>query len=187
MEIRLSTHNRDTLRDALGEAQRIGMLGAGDLDAVIDRSLGFVRQLPEHTRQVIDLGSGGGDPGLVIAASCPDLSMTMVDRRAKRTDLLVRLVGRMGLSSRIEVVEADVADLARIFPSRVWDAATSRGFGSPAYTAEHAAPLIEHGCLLVSEPPDSTGERWTVAEVRSAGFVLESVRFGVARLMKTYR
>ncbi len=186
MDIHLSAERREMLHDALGEAQRIGMLGPSSLEIVIQRSLGFVRQLPDDTRTVIDLGSGGGDPGLVIVASCLDVTVTLVDRRAKRTDLLARLVGRLGLVQRAEVIEADVADLPSRYPNRRWDAVSSRGFGSPSYTAIHAAPLVHPGgVLLVSEPPDSIGDRWRGTDVESQGFVLESVDVGVARLIRT--
>lgn len=181
----LSAESRQKLHDALGEAQRIGMLGQGSLDDVIDRSLGFVRQIPDGARDVIDVGSGGGDPGLVIAVSCPGLQVTLVDRRAKRTDLLARLVGRLGVADRVEVIEADVAHLPRQCPGRTWDVVTSRGFGSPLYTAEHASPLLRiGGCLLVSEPPESSGDRWQSEAIDGTGLRLETVSLGVARLIK---
>jgi 16S rRNA (guanine527-N7)-methyltransferase len=157
----LSPDNRGQLIDALGEAQRIGMLGDRPLDQVIEHSLGFVAAIPASARTLIDLGSGGGDPGLVIATACPDLSVTLVDRRAKRTDLLVRLVGRLGLRERVEVVEADVEDLPQRFPGRRWDVVTSRGFGPPEYTGRLGVPVLaDDGRLLVSEPPESDGSRW---------------------------
>ena len=88
----LTPDNRSRLTDALGEARRIGMLGPRPVDEVIQHSLGFVAALPRTAREVIDLGSGGGDPGLVIAIARPDLRITLVDRRSKRTDFLVRMV-----------------------------------------------------------------------------------------------
>lgn len=170
---RLTPDNRAVVIHALGEAQRIGMLGDRPLDDVVDHSLGFVEALPAQARTVIDLGSGGGDPGLVIAMARPDIRVTLVDRRAKRTDLLVRLVGRLGLRDRVEVLESDVEDLPNRFPGRHWDAVTSRGFGPPDYTARLGAPLLAPGgCLLVSEPPDSQGSRWVdVPDVDLVGIV----------------
>jgi 16S rRNA (guanine527-N7)-methyltransferase len=155
------------------------------LDSVIDRSLGFVKSIPASTLDVIDVGSGGGDPGLVIAVCCPELSVTLVDRRAKRTDLLSRLVGRLGLADRVEVLEADVALLPRRYPGRHWDVVTSRGFGSPAYTAAHTSVLLRNGGrMLVSEPPASNGDRWRTPDVESLGMFIEAVEYGVARLVK---
>ena len=182
----LSPNNREKLLDALGDAQRIGMLGDRSLDEVIDHSLAFVLALPESVRTVIDLGSGGGDPGLVIAAARPEIMTTLVDRRAKRTDLLIRLIGRLGFQSHVEVLELDVALLPHRFAGRTWDAVTCRGFGSPAYTAQHATPLVASGGLLiVSEPPESDGARWRDPEVEATGLIWQEVQHGVAVLRKS--
>lgn len=182
----LSPENRRKLLDALGDAQRIGMLGDRSLDEVIDHSLAFAVALPENIRTVVDLGSGGGDPGLVIAAARPEIMTTLVDRRAKRTDLLIRLIGRLGFQSHVEVLESDVALLPQRFTERTWDAVTCRGFGSPAYTAQHAAPLLASGGLLiVSEPPESDGARWRDPEVEATGLAWQKVLHGVAVLQKT--
>jgi 16S rRNA (guanine527-N7)-methyltransferase len=110
---------------------------------------------------------------LVIAMACPNLQITLVDRRAKRTDLLVRLVGRLGIRDRVEVLEADVEDLPGRFPGRHWDVVTSRGFGPPDYTARLGSPLlVPGGHMLVSEPPDSNGSRWAgVPDVELQGIV----------------
>ena len=51
----LSPQNREKLLDALGDAQRIGMLGDRSLNEVIDHSLAFVVALPENIRTVVDL------------------------------------------------------------------------------------------------------------------------------------
>lgn len=182
----LTSEQRHQLIDALGESQRIGMLGAESVGDVVERSFGFVRSLPHGTRTVIDLGSGGGDPGLVIAMARAELTVTLVDRRAKRTDVLTRLVGRLGLADRVEVLTMDVARLPHEFPGRLWDVVTSRGFGSPEYTAVHAAALLAPGGhLLVSEPPASTGDRWRSVEVARAGLTLEGVHLGVASLVRS--
>ena len=179
----LSDDNRAELIDALGEAQRIGMLGDRPLEEVIDHSLPYADLIPDDARSVVDLGSGGGDPGLVITMARPDLQVTLVDRRSKRTDLLVRLVGRLGIHDRVEVVEGDVADLPRRFPGRTWDVVTSRGFGPPDYTAEHARPLLaDGGLLLVTEPPHSDGTRWLDPRVRGTGLEFLLVRDGIAVL-----
>jgi 16S rRNA (guanine527-N7)-methyltransferase len=169
----LTPDNRVKLIDALGDAQRIGMLGDRPLDEVVEHSLGFVAALPPQCLTLVDLGSGGGDPGLVIAMACPNLQITLVDRRAKRTDLLVRLVGRLGIRDRVEVLEADVEDLPGRFPGRHWDVVTSRGFGPPDYTARLGSPLlVPGGHMLVSEPPDSNGSRWAgVPDVDLQGIV----------------
>lgn len=174
----------ETLLDALGEAQRIGMLGPGSLDVAIRRAWVFVDRCPVDARSFVDLGTGGGLPGLVVGVGRPDLTGLLVDRRAKRVDLVARLIGRLGLADRLRAWAGDVANLPMIM-DEPWDVATSRGFGSPAYTASLAAPVVRPGgCLLVSEPPESTGERWHTEAVADVGFHLVDVRDGVAKLLR---
>lgn len=181
---RPSDEQRRELIDALGDAQRIGMLGPGSLDDAVVRAWAFVDACPDDARTFIDLGTGGGIPGLVVAVGCPHLHGLLVDRRAKRIDLVTRLIGRLGLRDRITAWAGDVADMALV-DKGPWDVATSRGFGSPSYTAEHAAPLVRPGgWLLVSEPPGSLGERWTGDDVTRHGLHLEDVRDGVAHLRR---
>ena len=59
----------DDLHDALRESQRLGFLGARPIDEVIEHARSFVRGLDAvgSNGSVIDLGAGGGVPGLVIA------------------------------------------------------------------------------------------------------------------------
>ncbi len=107
---------------------------------------------------VVDLGSGGGVPGLVIAAARPDLQLVLVDRRRARTDHLVRLVRRLDLMGRVTVHAADALDLTLPSPA---DAVVARGFGPPAATARAAGRVLRDGGLLVvSEPPGARADRW---------------------------
>lgn len=150
------------LHDALAESQRLGQLGARPIADVIDHSRLFVAALDGIVGRVVDLGAGGGVPGLVIASDRPDLEVVLVDRRRKRTDLLERLVRRLELTDRVSVVAADVDDLVRT--RDVFDAAVARGLGPPLETLERARALTRiGGRIVISEPPD--GNRWDENEL----------------------
>lgn len=152
------------LLDALAHAQGIGLLGSRPIEEVVDHADAFVSALTSVTGTVIDLGSGGGVPGLVIADVRPDLRLELVDRRRKRTDVLERLVHRLGWSDRVVVRPVDAEDLVRAEPSRV-DAVVSRGFGPPDVTTRIAAALVRPGGLVViSDPPGEQGDRWGSVE-----------------------
>ncbi|MGB0113197.1 MAG: RsmG family class I SAM-dependent methyltransferase [Ilumatobacteraceae bacterium] len=108
--------------------------------------------------RIIDLGSGGGVPGLVIAHDLPEAQVVLLDRRSKRTDFLERMVRRLGWTDRVRVIcgeaERAVDDQAHAF-----DAAVARGFGPPSFTLRIGAGLVRSGGrIVISEPPD--GDRW---------------------------
>lgn len=163
------------LHEALGSSQRLGMLGDRPLDGVIDQALQFVEAVAPVAHYdgcpVVDLGSGGGVPGLVVAVALPQVQLTMVDRRARRTDHLHRLVGRLNLADRVRVLCADIAELTDVPGWRHTQvAATARGLGSPATTVTLAAPLLmSGGRLVVSEPPLPSQNRWPESLLRDAG------------------
>jgi 16S rRNA (guanine527-N7)-methyltransferase len=153
------------LAEALASSQRLGMLGRRPVTEVIEHAGGFVRALADVTGTVIDLGTGGGVPGLVIAAARPDLGLVLVDRRATRTDHVQRLVRRLSWTDRVEVRTADTDQLRA--EDRRFDAAVARGFGPPATTLAAAAALVRPGGLVViSEPPPGTTSRWDDLDLR---------------------
>lgn len=71
---------------------------AADVDARhIADSLQLVPLLPEHGA-IADLGSGGGLPGLVIAAALPDREVHLVESDRRKAAFLMDAAGRMGLA-----------------------------------------------------------------------------------------
>jgi 16S rRNA (guanine527-N7)-methyltransferase len=154
---------------ALASSQRLGMLGDRPIPEVIEHARAFVAALAGVHGVVVDLGAGGGVPGLVIAHDRPDLRLVLIDRRTARTDHLRRLVARLRWGDRVEVVAVDAASAAQqIGPA---DAAVARGFGPPLTTLAVAARLVVAGGLLVvSEPPGPDPTRWPTADVTAAGW-----------------
>ncbi|MET0326520.1 MAG: RsmG family class I SAM-dependent methyltransferase [Ilumatobacteraceae bacterium] len=157
------------LVEALVSSQRLGMLGDRPIAEVIQHAGAFVDALASTTGTVVDLGSGGGVPGLVIARARPDLMVVLVDRRATRADHLRRLVLRLDLSERAEVHAVDARRLATTFGRRA-DAVVARGFGPPAETLRCAAPLLaDDGVIVVSEPPNPAADRWPPTTLDEVG------------------
>ena len=159
------------LAAALAESQRLGMLGDRPIADVIEHAGAFVLALAEVTGTVVDLGSGGGVPGLVIARARPDLRVVLVDRRASRTDHLRRLVARLALAVRVDVLTVDATTVAARRAGHA-DAVVARGFAGPASTLRAAAPLVRSGGLIVvSEPPRPEPDRWPDDLVVGLGLV----------------
>ncbi|MFM7746130.1 MAG: RsmG family class I SAM-dependent methyltransferase [Actinomycetota bacterium] len=157
-----------SVRDVLVDAQRIGALGSRPIDDVIAHARAFVEALPPDTRRIIDLGSGAGVPGLVVADALPEATVVLVDRRAKRTDALALAVAGLGWRDRVSVICADVESLVGD-PAHVGshDAVISRGFGPHETTLRLSAGLVRPGgVIVVSEPPEGEPNRWSAELVK---------------------
>jgi len=53
----------------------------------------------EERRRILDIGSGAGLPGIVIAIACPELEVTLVDRSARKHRFLQRAVSTLQLAN----------------------------------------------------------------------------------------
>lgn len=98
------------------ENQRQNLVSAGSLAQVWQRHIVDSAQLlphvPRGTTPWLDLGTGAGFPGMVVAALRPDCAVTMVESRSRRIDWLNRVIAALDLprarvaGSRLEQVES---------------------------------------------------------------------------------
>jgi 16S rRNA (guanine527-N7)-methyltransferase len=145
------------------------MIGPGDLEMHVRHAAGFVAALEESRGRavapgelIVDLGSGGGVPGLVLAALLDGARVNLVEGSTGRATFLNRSVVSCGFEELTLVIGQRAEDVGH---DPVWRgqaaAVVARGFGAPSETAECGAPLLElGGVLVVSEPPGSDGSRW---------------------------
>jgi 16S rRNA (guanine527-N7)-methyltransferase len=154
----------EALLDVLARSRELGFLGPGPLEEQLAHAEAFVGAIdPAGVTEAVDLGSGGGVPGLVLAVALPHLRWVLVDGMVRRTSFLEEAVRVLGLEDRVEVRTARAEEAGRDTALRHrFGLVVARGFGPPAVTAECAAPLLAvGGQLVVSEPPGSTGDRWS--------------------------
>jgi len=157
----------------LEQSASLGFLGPGPVADAVEHAAGFAGVLPDDCASLLDLGSGGGVPGLVLAGMFPEASVVLLDASLTRTDFLRRAVGHLGWQDRVRIVTGRAELLGR---SAEWrgsqEAVVSRGFGPPALTAECAAPFLRRGGrLVVSEPPAPGEDRWPEDGLRALGLV----------------
>ncbi|MEX1217769.1 MAG: RsmG family class I SAM-dependent methyltransferase [Acidimicrobiales bacterium] len=174
------------LLTVLERARRLGVLGPGPVLDHVRHAQGFVDALEELPvgSLLLDLGSGGGVPGLVIAEVRTDLQVVLLDSLERRVALLLEAIDVMKWQGRVSAVLARAEDSGRSVEWRgTVDAVTARSFGPPATVAECAAPLLRVGGLLVvSEPPEET-DRWPSVGLALVGLVDEGIAVsGMRRL-----
>jgi len=174
----------------------LGFLGNMPIADQVDHALGFVALLEavhgEPPPSVVDLGTGGGVPGLVLASCWPETRVALLDANERRTAFLREVVEDWRGGANAEVIRGRAEELGRSKECREQFAAvTSRSFGLPAATAECGASFLAvGGSMVISEPPDpGSGDRWPEAGLALLGLAPKGVlrptgRFGYQLLTK---
>lgn len=115
----------------------------------------FLNELPLERRAVLDVGSGGGLPGVAWSISEPDWAITCVDAVAKKTGFIRQVSAELGLKhlharhSRVEDLHADTP----------WPLITSRAFASLAdFTRLTAHLLASQGVWMALKGRHPTDE-----------------------------
>lgn len=85
--------------------RRASLIGPGTVNEVANRhfaeSLAGLGLLRDSDRTLVDIGSGAGFPGLVLAIARPDLEITLVESREKKWAFLNAVIRRCRLSCRV--------------------------------------------------------------------------------------
>ncbi len=141
----------------LEEARARHLLGPMPLADQVAHARGFAHVAGKAPRRWMDLGSGGGIPGVVLAWMWPTSAAVLLDSAARRVRFLADAVNTLGWDERVTVEQGRAEDAGRLPSLRgFFDLVVARSFGPPAVTAECAAPfLCVGGLLIVSEPPDA--------------------------------
>lgn len=96
-----------------------------DQDVISHHILDSLTLLPyvEHARGLIDVGSGGGMPGIPVAIARPALPVALLDANSKKTSFLQQAVIELGLTN-VQVITARVEAMV----GEQFDVITSRAF-----------------------------------------------------------
>ncbi|MDR2128051.1 MAG: 16S rRNA (guanine(527)-N(7))-methyltransferase RsmG [Burkholderiaceae bacterium] len=125
-------------------------------------------------RRLLDVGSGGGLPGVVFAIGCPDLDVTCVDAVAKKAAFVQQVAATLRLPN-LRGVHARVEKLAGQVPP--FDVISSRAFAAlPDFVNGSASVLAERGVWLAmkGKPPDD--EMAALPPGRAEVFHVEQLR-----------
>ena len=124
--------------------------------AVLAAAEPSAESLPERLRW-IDVGTGGGAPGLALALLRPDLRLTLVEPRAKRIAFLRTALGALERTD-VQVERAR----SQALPDAAWEVACSRATLPPAEWLNEGTRLATSAVWVLlarAEPPSAVGWR----------------------------
>ena len=112
---------------------------------IADSLVGLEVPAVGEAARIVDLGSGAGLPGLVLAIARPEAQVVLVESVGKKCAWLERTVSDLGLENvRVACARAEELD------EEPFDVVTARALASLSVLCEYAAPLMGEGGTLVA-------------------------------------
>jgi 16S rRNA (guanine527-N7)-methyltransferase len=134
-------------------SSRLSLVSQKDPKAVCDKHLAdslFAARCCRHGDRVVDLGSGAGFPGLVIAMARPDVRVCLMESRAKRCSFLQEAARLAGVGNA-GVFHGRIEDAARLPEHhRAYTLALSRALADVDGFLRLARPLLGAGGRAVA-------------------------------------
>lgn len=119
-----------------------------ELDMHIQDSLAITNYLDINRQKIIDIGSGAGFPGLILAMHYPEAGFTLVESDKKKSAFLSRVVQEIGLKNTI-VINRRVEDVGQDSNFREgFDICTARAVAPLQVLLEYGIPLLKTGGRL---------------------------------------
>ena len=113
-------------------------------------SLVPARFMPPHAAKLLDIGSGGGFPGIPLKVLLPELSVTLIDASRKRVNFLKHVIRTLKLDDieALHIRAEDLADRPSYFNR--FDVIISRALTSLEFFVHLALPLLGCGGLIMA-------------------------------------
>jgi 16S rRNA (guanine527-N7)-methyltransferase len=156
-DVTLSMGQHDLLSryiDLLLEAnQRMNLTRIADRPAAevqhVGDALTVLPFLPKETFRLVDVGSGGGVPGVILAIARPDAKVVLLEATKKKAAFLQEVVTALGLANvKVMPERAESAGRGELRESR--DVAVARAVGAMDFLVEWCLPLVKKGGRMLA-------------------------------------
>ena len=125
-------------------------LVAGDAQSLVEDSLVLLEHLGE-AKTLVDVGAGGGLPGIPLKLARPELAVTLVEADQNKAAFLVRACAELGLLD-VDVVARRAEDVGQDGKYREkFDVAVARALAPMPVLAELCLPLVRVGGRLLAQ------------------------------------
>jgi len=162
----LASHGLTAVRDPV-EARRV----------LLDDALRAVPLVEAEAGPLVDVGSGGGTPGIPLAASLPSLEVTLLEAERRKCDFLERWTSEL---PNLRVVWGRAEEQG----TETFGVAVAKALAQPPTAAEWCLPLVrERGLVILWVGPSAELARVSVVAERLAARV-ESADGGLVVLRK---
>ncbi|MCS7053293.1 MAG: 16S rRNA (guanine(527)-N(7))-methyltransferase RsmG [Ignavibacterium sp.] len=164
--------------------KEINLISKNDIENVLERhvfiSAYITKFFPDKISKFIDIGTGGGFPGIPIAIMRPDLRGILVDSTAKKVDAVREFIDKLKLSNIIaENYRVESDEFIEKYKEQ-FDMVVSRATVPLIILIRYALPLVKEKAYVVSVKGGDLNEEFAKAEMKYKTNIKKSTVYELA-------
>ena len=103
----------------------------------------------QEEKKIIDIGTGGGFPGLPVAITVPQYAVTLLDSTRKKINFIETILADLNIKNALTITNR-VEQIGRLFQYReIYDIALLRAVAPTIVCAEYALPMLKIGGIAI--------------------------------------
>lgn len=164
--------------------RQINLISRKDIDNIIEKhvfiSSFIAKYIPEKCTDFIDIGTGGGFPGIPLAITRPELRGVLVDSTGKKIDAVRGFVNKLKLSNvQVENDRVESQEFIAKYSNK-FDLVVSRASVPLIILFRYFLPLIKEKAFLVCVKGGNLESEFQKAEMKYKAYIKKSTIFDLS-------
>lgn len=164
--------------------EAVNLISRKDVKNIIENHVflsAFISEfIPEKINKFIDIGTGGGFPGIPLAITRPLVKGVLVDSTGKKINAVEEFVNRLKLTNVIAENGRVEDDEFKMKYADKFDLVVSRGTVPLIILFRYAIPLIKNKAYLVAMKGGDLNGEFKIAEMKYKAYIKKSTIFELA-------
>jgi 16S rRNA (guanine527-N7)-methyltransferase len=158
--------------------KKINLISKRDIDSIIEKhvfiSAYISKYLPDKVTKFLDIGTGGGFPGIPIAIMRPDIRGVLVDSTLKKVEAVKDFIDKLKLSNVIAENQRVESEEFITRHGNSFDLIVSRATVPLIILFRYAVPLIKEKAFLFAMKGGDLSEEFSKAELKYKSYIKKS-------------
>lgn len=164
--------------------ESVNLISRRDVDSIIENHIfisSFItKYIPEKCTNFLDIGTGGGFPGIPLAIMRPEMKGVLVDSTKKKADSVREFVGKLKLGNvKVENERVESQEFIERYP-QYFDLVISRATVPLIILLRYSLPLIKEKAFIAAMKGGDLDEEYQKAELKYKSCIKKSTTFELA-------
>ncbi len=161
--------------------ESVNLISRRDIDAIIEKhifiSAYITKYIPEKCINFLDIGTGGGFPGIPISVLKPDMKGVLVDSTKKKVDAVQEFIDKLMIGNL--TIENDRVESPEFIEkySNSFDLVVSRATVPLIILIRYSFPLIKDKAFLMALKGGDLDDEFKKAEMKYKAYIKKSTTF----------